>query len=300
MTVKQWAAAVLYGFRLLALRQKSPLFVGLVMSDRCNLDCFYCQTKNLGRSHFTYTQVATTILDAYRRGHRFLYITGGEPTLWKDGEHTLADVVALARQNGFFSVFVYTNGTHPLNIAHCGYVVTVDGPKRIHDAIRGGTWELIMDNVRAATPGSIYVSITLTQANVAYLEEFVREITHTGLFRAITFNLLTHQPDFVREHGFDRTQRENVLDDLWNLKQRGYPIALSHAAYRALRKNSFRRPIPQIEVITSQRIFPCCRDVFHPEVCENCGYSGCAEVSQILALKPSAILEGLRIMQTAR
>jgi MoaA/NifB/PqqE/SkfB family radical SAM enzyme len=297
MNARQWAHAAAYGFRLLVLRQKLPCFVGLVMTDRCNLDCFYCQTNNLGRSHFTFEQAQQTMIDAFTRGHRFLYLTGGEPCLWRDGPHSLADVVSSAHRIGFFSIFVYTNGTRPLEIERCGYVITVDGPKRVHDSIRGGTWDLIMRNVRASPNRGVYASITLTRNNAPYLEEFVREITATGLFRGISFNLLTHQPDFIREHGFSPTERAALLEELWRLKQSGYPIALSRAAYRVLRDNSWKRPITQIEVITSERIFKCCRDIDHPLVCANCGYSGCAEVAQVLALRPSAIWEGLRMMR---
>jgi sulfatase maturation enzyme AslB (radical SAM superfamily) len=205
-------------------------------------------------------------------------------------------VVRFAHQTGYFSVFVYTNGTLPLDIERCGYVITIDGPKRIHDSIRGETWDLIMSNVRAARNRSVDVSITLTRANVEYLEEFVREITATGLFRGITCNLLTHWPQFIRDHGLSTEERARVMDQLWQLKQAGYPIVLSRAAYKALRANSWKRPIRQIEVVTSQRVYPCCRDIDHPAVCENCGYSGCAEVAQVLALKPSAIKEAFRMM----
>jgi MoaA/NifB/PqqE/SkfB family radical SAM enzyme len=297
VNARQWAAAAVYGFRLLVLRQKLPFFVGLVMTDACNLDCFYCRTKNLGQSHFTFEQAQRTIADAYRRGHRFLYITGGEPTLWRDGLHQLADVVDCAHQTGFFSVFVYTNGTAPLDIDHCGYVITIDGPKRIHDAIRGGTWDLIMRNVEQARRRSVYASITLSQANARHLEEFVKEITSLGLFRGIACNLLTHRPEFAGQYGFSPKQRAQVLDDLWRLKRSGYPIALSHAAYRALRENRWKRPIEQVEVITSLRSFSCCRDVEHPAVCETCGYAGAVEVSQLLALKPSALAQALQMMR---
>lgn len=289
MNARQWAAAAVYGFRLLVLRKKLPFFVGLVMTDACNLHCAYCQTNNLGQSHFTFAQAEAVLRDAFERGHRFLYLTGGEPTLWSDGDRRLTDIVALAHRIGYFSVYVYTNGTRPLDIDSCAYVVTIDGPQRIHDAMRGGTWELIITNVRAAATRAIYATITLTKFNFPYLEEYVREITATGLFRGISFNLLTHWPAFVDEFGLAAPQRAEALDLLWRLKEQGYPIAVSRAAYRALRDNSWKRPIEQIEVITSERTYKCCRDIDHPQVCSNCGYSGCVEVAQVLALRPSAM-----------
>jgi hypothetical protein len=86
-----------------------------------------------------------------------------------------------------------------------------------------------------------------------------------------------------------------LLDRIWALKQQGYPIVLSRAAYRALRNNDWARPIPQIELGTRDRVFTCCRDVDNKEICRNCGYANCVEVSQILAFKPSALLQVMRM-----
>ena len=53
--------------------------------------------------------------------------------------------------------------------------------------------------------------------------------------------------------------------------------------------------VKQIELFAGNQLFTCCRDVGHPEVCENCGYSSCVEISQALSGKPSAIVELLKI-----
>ena len=69
----------------------------------------------------------------------------------------------------------------------------------------------------------------------------------------------------------------------------------TRAAYQALRANDWKRPIPQIELGTRDRVFTCRRDVENPSVCATCGYANCVEVSQILALKPSAIWQVMRL-----
>jgi hypothetical protein len=91
--------------------------------------------------------------------------------------------------------------------------------------------------------------------------------------RGIGFNLLTHWPEAVARYGLRAEDRVAALDRLWNLRQRGYPMLLSQAAYRAMRSNRWRRPVRQIELGTKERIFTCCRDVDHPEVCRTCGYA---------------------------
>jgi MoaA/NifB/PqqE/SkfB family radical SAM enzyme len=286
-----------YGFNTFVLGRKIPYLFGLEVSDRCNLDCFYCEGKNKGRYHFTYDQACEALEDAYLRGHRALYFTGGEPMIWEDGGRSMADLVQHAKDLGFNEIFIYTNGTRPLKISHCKYFVTVDGPRAVHNRIRGGTYDQIMENVRTAVTPAVFASITLTAANVDHLETYVREITETKLFAGICFNLLTHWPDIVARYGFSITERKAVLDRVWALKRQGYPIILSAAAYHALKNNDWKRPLPHFfnDTATTE-IYTCCRDVGNKAICDNCGYVNCAEVSQILALKPSAIWQALRVV----
>jgi hypothetical protein len=100
----------------------------------------------------------------------------------------------------------------------------------------------------------------------------------------------------VERHGLTGEQRTGLLDRLWVLKGQGYPIVLSRAAYGALRRNDWKRPIPQIELGTRTRVFACCRDIDNPSVCAQCGYANCVEVSQMLALRPSALWQVLKVV----
>jgi sulfatase maturation enzyme AslB (radical SAM superfamily) len=268
----------------------------MVITDSCNLNCFYCESKNSGRDNFTFDQAKDLLTNAYARGHRSLYFTGGEPLVWEEGQYKLDALVKFARELGFFDVFIFTNGTLPLNIKDCNYIVTIDGPREIHNSIRGGTYDLIIDNVRKAATNEVFASITFSKSNMQYLESYIKGISGLGIFRGISFNLLTHWPDIVKKFGLSTVERIELMDKIWQLKKDGYPIVLSRAAYLALRNNNWKRPIPQIELGMTRKIFTCCRDVDNPEICGNCGYANCVEVSQILALKPSAIWQVLKMV----
>lgn len=285
-----------YGFKTFVLKKKLPYLFGLVITDKCNLNCFYCESKNSGQYHFSFEQAKDTIDEAYKRGHRSIYFTGGEPMIWEDNGHTLEELIKYSRMVGFLEVFIFTNGTIPLTIKQCNYIVTIDGPKNIHDQIRNNSYGLILKNVENAVTRAVFASITFSKANSQYLEEFVKDVTETKLFRGISFNLLTHWPEIVAKHGISLEERKHLLDNIWNLKKEGYPIVLSRAAYKGLRNNDWKRPIPQIELGTKDRIFLCCRDVDNPTVCENCGYANCVEVAQILSLKPSAMWQVVRMV----
>lgn len=295
MKLKVWQERTTYAFKTLVFKQHTPWLVGMVITDKCNLNCHYCESKNKGQHHFTWPETCQALDAAYQRGCRSLYFTGGEPMLWRDGQKTIKDAVAYARNQGFHEIFIFTNGTFPLDIPESHFIVTVDGPRAVHETIRPGTYDTIMHNVKQAATKAVFASITLGRQNVGCIEEYAEEITATGLFRGISFNLLTHWPEMVERYGVPPAERPAVMDRLWRLKQEGYPIVLSHAAWRALRDNSWKRPIREIQLVTNRRVFDCCRDVDNPAICENCGYANCVEVAQILALRPSALWQVLKI-----
>lgn len=285
-----------YGFKTFILRKNSPYLFGMVVADKCNLNCFYCESKNSGRYHFTSDKAEICLRDAYGRGHRSLYFTGGEPMLWSDNKYNIGDLVNYAYELGFLNILITTNGTIPLSIKNCVYFVTIDGPKDIHNNIRTNTYDLIIGNVKNAATKNVFASITFSKANFQYAEEFVYEITALKIFKGISFNLLTHCQEIVEKYGLNPEERIQLLDKIWQLKKEGFPIVLSRASYLALRDNNWKRPIQQIELGTNEKTFTCCRDVDNPSICKNCGYVSCVEVSQVSALKPSAIWEMLKMI----
>jgi len=296
LIMQKLTSRLIYAFRTFVLRQEKPYLFGLVITDKCNLNCFYCGSKNSGKYHITSERAFSVLRDAYYRGHRSLYFTGGEPMLWYDNGYDVSNLVKFAKDIGFLDVFINTNGTLPIDVPNCNYIVTIDGPREIHNKIREGSFDLIIDNVKGAVTKSVFTSITFNKTNTKYLEDFVREIYDLKLFKGITFNLLTNWPEIVNKYGVMGNERIKLLDRIWKLKIDGYPIVLSRAAYVALRNNNWKRPIPQIELGTNEHIFKCCRDVDNTSVCKNCGYANCVEISQILDMKPSALWQFLRLV----
>ncbi len=111
--VSQWKRLcfyVPYLWRFVVLRHSVPLIYGIALTDRCNLACRGCHVANTGRRDMTWDEVVGAMRNAWTRGFRELYISGGEPMLWRDAQHLLADVIAEAKRIGFFHVHVYTNG----------------------------------------------------------------------------------------------------------------------------------------------------------------------------------------------
>jgi MoaA/NifB/PqqE/SkfB family radical SAM enzyme len=294
-TLSKYLSYLSFAMRTYLFRQEWPYLFILVINDECNLNCFYCESKNTGLYDLDCHSAVEFLESAYFRGHRALVITGGEPMLWQSEGATVADMVAKAKEFGFLEIAVFTNGTFPLEMPGCRYIVTIDGTRETHNAIRNNTYDLIMHHVRE-TDADVFASITLSKANEQELELAVEGIAATGEFKGISFNLLTHHPEIVKKHGLTGTERAAVLDRMWNMKRKGYPVMFSKAAYRALRQNTWKRPVSQIELATRDGLFTCCRDIINSAICRDCGYASCAEISQALAGKPSAIVELLKAM----
>jgi hypothetical protein len=64
--------------------------------------------------------------------------------IWEDNGHILEELIHYARKTGFLEVFIFTNGTTLLTIKQCNCIVTIDGPKDIHNQIRRNTYYLII------------------------------------------------------------------------------------------------------------------------------------------------------------
>ena len=92
-------------------------------------------------------------------------------------------------------------GPFLLDLEGVTFIVTIDGTRDAHNAIRGGTYGAILSHVREAK-SKVLASITISKANVRDLEEAVQQIAATHLFHGITFNLLTHNPEVVVDMDF--------------------------------------------------------------------------------------------------
>jgi MoaA/NifB/PqqE/SkfB family radical SAM enzyme len=73
-----------YAFKSLVLRRHDPWLAGLVITDKCNLNCHYCESKNKGLFDCSWGETCQALDSAHRRGCRSLYLTPGEPMLWRD------------------------------------------------------------------------------------------------------------------------------------------------------------------------------------------------------------------------
>jgi MoaA/NifB/PqqE/SkfB family radical SAM enzyme len=293
--VRDALGASRFGLKYLAAyhlrRCRSPLIRGIVLTNRCNLRCRHCDVASREPADLSFSEVRAAIDEYFREGGRCLYLEGGEPFLWRDGIHGLDDVVGNARRRGYRTVVVYTNGCFPLETTADTVFVSVDGTRATHDALRGPSFERILENVRRSAHPSLYLNCTVNTVNQDELAAVCELVRAEGNLRGVFFYL--HTPYYGHDDlELDAGARTRVLDELLTLRRR-YPVLNSAAGLRAALRDDWARPLPVCTVYEKGEVHECCRYSGDPELCRHCGYLSYAEVDQALKLRPTAILGAL-------
>lgn len=228
----------------------------------------------------------------YRQGGRCLYLQGGEPFLWRDGQYGIEDVVELAHRIGYFTVVIYTNGTIPLHTSADTVFVSIDGLQETHDYLRGASFDRIMANIRGSTHSSLFVNFTINNCNKNELEDFCEHVEQIDRIRGTFFYF--HTPYYGQDDLYvEPDQREATLRKLLKL-QKTYRILNSRAGLKSALRNDWKRPLDICSVHEKGNTYTCCRYPGDPDLCRKCGYLSYAEIDQTLKLKPSAILNALK------
>jgi MoaA/NifB/PqqE/SkfB family radical SAM enzyme len=289
-------SAALYGLKYLAghhlLRKDTALIRGLVLTNRCNLSCQHCDVATSGPKDMDLAEATAAVDGFYREGGRCLYLEGGEPFLWRDGPHRLEDVVSYAHGCGYLTVVVYTNGTFPLRTSADTVFVSVDGLRATHDALRGKSFDRIMDNIHDSPHPSLFVNFTINSRNKDELHAFCEHADGIANLRGVFFYL--HTPYYGRDAlELAPGERQRVLNELLSLR-RDHRILNSRAGLESALRDDWARPLAACSVYEAGMVHECCRYAGDPELCRHCGYLSYAEIDQVLKLKPSAIRNALK------
>jgi MoaA/NifB/PqqE/SkfB family radical SAM enzyme len=236
---------------------------------------------------------AIRVIDAfYTEGGRCLYLEGGEPFLWRDHSYTLDDIVSYARQKGFYTVIIYTNGTHALDTDADTVFVSVDGILGTHDRLRGKCFERIMANIQQSRHPSIYVNYTINSENRSDIADFCAYAHRIAQIKGTFFYF--HTPYYGYDDLYlDLSARQDILLELLRLKKR-YKILNSTAGLKSALRNDWKKNLDVCTVYEGGNYYACCRENNNGAVCPDCGYLSYAEIDQTLKLKPGAIWNALK------
>ena len=182
MKSRQLTAKILAGFLKFKAKRPTPLFASYNVTSRCNMKCSFCDWWKMKMPELPTKKALTAIDEVCSLGVPFFDLSGGEPLLRRD----LSILAKKASSYGCL-VSMNTNGTLLKNsraseIADVFDVVVVslDGPKEIHDKIRGvaGTYDKAIEAIKLLKARRVRVGVNsvVTPWNIEILPQFIEEL----------------------------------------------------------------------------------------------------------------------------
>ena len=222
MKTSQLTAKVLTGFLKFKAGRPKPLFASYNVTGRCNMRCVFCEWWKNDIPELPTKKALATIDAVCRLGVPFFDLSGGEPLLRKD-------LIVLAKRVASHGCLVSmnTNGTL-LNESRVGevadvfdtVVVSLDGPKEVHDRIRGvaGTYDKAVEAIRLLKAHEVRVAANsvATPWNIDILPQFIEELRSLVDFAQVQ---PMHPYPPLPENTPSNEQVSRLLDYLLKLKR---------------------------------------------------------------------------------
>lgn len=218
------------------LRQRRPIFIGLYITNHCNLRCSYCFVNVDGRfndptrSGFTKDEVFKIIDDLYAMGTRWIFLLGGEPLMHRDIGPIVRHIV-----NKGILLHILTNGTlieqkiSEIERAD-GVCVSIDGVESSTDKMRGkGTFRRALRGAEVALARGMLVRIhaVLNKHSLGDMEILAEMVKRMGMTITIS------PPNYIGASDDPALQlTKEEYQDFYRryrkLKENGFPIGNSY------------------------------------------------------------------------
>ena len=196
------------------------------VTNACNLKCEHCfvfrpDNPNSPRDKMDDATMLAE-LERLQRRHGILHMTwmGGEPLIRRE---LLRQGVRLFPRNS-----IVTNGTYGLldDMPNTIYVVSLDGPEKVNDSIRGqGVFRRVkqtIDDLPADFAPHVVLQCTVTRANADHLAELVEQVRDWPVY-GLTFTFYVPTKNDRSRHAWaTNEQRDPVVAGVLELKRR-YP-----------------------------------------------------------------------------
>lgn len=294
MKLSSFAYFAGFGIKTILFGGKKPILGTVIVTDKCNLSCKHCSVNNITGIIHPYRQIRGEMEMLYDMGVRILFFCGGETFLWKDGSKSLRDLVAEAKEMGFLIVNVVTNGTYPLELPEADLILlSLDGDRERHNAIRGDTYDAILENIRHAASDNICLYMAINQINKGAIREVCLTARDTKNVRAVSFNFHTPYPG-TRDLALSREDKAACCREIQQMMREGVPVFNLKSAFPYLIDNRFPTPCRQCVVVENGKVSVCGRCIEVEDLCGQCGYFFAAEYTLLFRGNVRIILDMLR------
>lgn len=294
MKISTFIRFAAFGVKTILFQKREPILGTVIVTDQCNLKCRHCSVNNITAVVHPYRQIRDEMRQLYDMGVRILFFCGGETFLWRDGECTLRDLVVEAKEMGFLIVNVVTNGTFPIDLPEADLILlSIDGDRDRHNAIRGDTYDTIMENVKNATSDNICFYMAINQINKDAVRDVCIAARDTENVRAVSFNFHTPYPD-TRELALSREEKAKCCETIAEMMREDVPVFNLKSAFPYLIDNTFPTPCHQCVVMEQGTVSVCGRCIEVPGLCNECGYFFVAEYTLLFRGNVKIIFEMLK------
>ena len=281
--------------------RKAPLQTVLFITDKCNLRCKHCSVYgSAGYKQRTYDEIVSDMQFSYAQGSRFIDLEGGEPTLWKEGNRTINDLIDKARALGFFSITVTTNAQQDFSWIHPHSIwVSMDGVGKYHDSIRGeGTFARLEENIRRSGQKHICVNMVVNSLNYESLDAAMEYVRQNPAIEQISINFHTPYPG-TEYLMLQPEKKAELIDKALTYKRKGYPIMNSYSGLRKMKKNALGQISLGKECFVTNFIYPdgsrgLCMG-YGTEQCRKCGFCMAGEMASVFHFCPDTLLSGFKL-----
>ncbi|MDZ4165945.1 MAG: hypothetical protein U1C55_12540, partial [Smithellaceae bacterium] len=244
-----------------------------------------------------YEDAAKILRQLRSMGVRMVVFEGGEPLLWRDGKHTISDLIEEAKQL-FFSVAVTTNGTIPLDVPADIIWVSIDGLDGSQDRLRSDSRQAVWDNLGKTNHARVFVHFTLNRENWRELEPLTDRLCSLPAFKGLTVQLFYPYRQGETPLTLANPERQMAIDEVIRLKKRGAPILNSIGVLRKMIENRWTcHEDILVNIDPDGTITQGCYALSRGSAsyCDECGFTPVAEASGAVDLNPGSLLAGWRI-----
>ncbi|MCQ2142103.1 MAG: radical SAM protein [Bacteroidales bacterium] len=281
--------------------RKAPLQTVLFITDKCNLRCKHCSVYgSAGYRQRKFEDILEDMKESYRLGSRFIDLEGGEPTLWKEGEKTINDIIDAAMAMGFFSVTVTTNAQQDFSWIHPNSIwVSMDGVGEYHERVRGeGTFARLEQNIKNSGKKHICVNMVVNSLNWESLDAAMEYAKANEAIEQISINFHTPYPG-TEYLMLAPEKKVELIDKVLDYKKKGYPIMNSRSGLKRMKKNTLGEMKLGKECFVTNFIYPdgsrgLCVG-YGTDQCSKCGFCMAGEMSSVFHFCPDTLLAGFKL-----